>query len=886
MKGNSRKHLRTLTLWVATTTLMSASPVLAASQLFDTWTGYPTGYYGSGRFPYAARAADLDGDLAPEVLVAQWPWNAGISITWNEGDGAFGPALHLSSALPSLDVAAGDFDQNGMPDVVVSNTGVNWEGNSVTLYRNLGGRTFASPLVFSVGAAANLGPVGLAVDDFNNDENPDLAVARYGYLGQGNTVALLLGDGSGNLGPPAVYPAGDGPYKLAAGRLNEDDLPDLAVANEDQKLTILINNGFGGFMPPVTYDVLQQYGGDIYPTVALADVDNDQDLDVLYSSTRTLAGSETGAIALFRNQGDGSLTGPEVIPLAQYTAGPVDLATGDFDGNGWTDVVGAHFNGRSSDGWELALNDGAGGFLAAELHPAGQQTVAVLADDADRDTDTDILTVDQFSMEVTVHENAGDGSFSAAPTYSVEPISIDLDAADIDGDSDLDIVTSGGTTAGTQPSVLINQGDGTFAPHVTYPLAGGLAYARFRDLNGDERPDLLAASASPPYYFHVAMNLGDGTFGPYTSWPIPSCGSGHLEAVDLDHDGDRDVCFAEYLACPGDPESGFRVYISYNRGDGTFESPAHVLVDQNPYDIRAADLNGDQNMDLAVANWGVFGGNNKVSILLGTAIGTFQLVTTYEVGQGPRNLVIADLNGDRIPDIATGNTGSGTTGIETMSVLRGRGDGSFFPAVTYDGAYSPDLLGASGITAGDPDQDGDLDVMVSNAGSSDICFYENRGDGTFEPPIRYGLNKNAFAPFYADFTGDGVADLAAVVGLPPSGLFGAVTIVRGNGTAPAGLALPSGESTFLRLPPPSPNPFSRWTRLRYFVQADGTARLGIFDLAGRRIRSLLQATGHPGAGEIWWDGRDDLGRPVRSGIYLIRLQVGDSMATQKVSLIR
>jgi hypothetical protein len=863
-----------------------ASSLAVGSGLFDTWTGYPTGYYANSRFPSAAADADLNGDQRRDVLVARWPWATGLAVLLNQGDGVFSAAAHYASPLPALDVAAGDFDGDGLPDAVVSNTGVNWEGNTVSLYRSLGAGLLTSGQAFLVGSGSFVGPIGLAADDFDDDGHLDLAVAKYGYLGQGSTVALLLGDGEGSLGAPRSFPAGDGPHKLAAGDLDGDHLPDLAVANEDLKMTILLNDGAGGFASPTSYDVITiPFAGDAYPTVALADVDNDGDSDVLYGSTGTLAGTDTGAIALFRNLGDGTFSSSELVPLVHYTGGPVDIAAGDLDGDGWVDLLGANLDGRASDGWQVAMSDANGGFRPAVLHPSGQHTAVVMATDVDNDLALDVLTVDHYSMAVMVHRNLGGGEFRVPPTYPVEPLSLDLDAADVDGDGDLDILTTGGTTAGTQASVLINQGDGTFAPHVVYTLPGGLAYGRLRDVSGDGRVDLLMASASPPYDFHTALNNGDGTFGAITTWPIGNCGSGHLDAADLDDDGDLDVCFLEYLACPGIPESGRRLYVSLNRGDGTFDLPAIILVDGNPFAIRAGDIDGDGNADLAIAHWGIFGGNDTVAALLGRGDGTFQPPAIYTVGQGPVDIVIADLDGDSIPDLATANTGAGAAGIETMSVLVNTGNGSFGNAVTYDGAYSPDLLGTTGIAAGDPDGDDDVDLMVGNGGSSDVCFYANRGGGTFDPPMRYGLNKYAFAPFYADFTGDGVGDLAAVVGLPPSGTFGAVTIVEGLG-AVVTVGGEGGGSPRLALGPGLPNPVRSSTVLSYAVPDAGPVRLCVYDVRGRLVRRLVDSVMAPGRHRAVWNGRDEKGRLAGSGVYFVRLATATAGSTGKLSVVR
>jgi hypothetical protein len=190
-------------------------------------------YYPAGSEVNVVKLADLNGDGNLDLVAvngAGLGGTSGASVLLGNGDGTFQPAVTYAAGRFPQDVAVGDFNGDGIPDLALASLG---DGTVVVLLGHGDG-------TFDAGGTYLVGPSAYSVDtaDFNGDGNLDLALAN-----QGNgTVSVLLGNGDGSFETPLNYAVGMQPIYLVTGDFNGDGFPDLAVANQGEStLSVLLN---------------------------------------------------------------------------------------------------------------------------------------------------------------------------------------------------------------------------------------------------------------------------------------------------------------------------------------------------------------------------------------------------------------------------------------------------------------------------------------------------------------------------------------------------------------------------------------------------------------------------------------------------------------------
>lgn len=421
-------------------------------------------------------AADINADGVVDWALAQSGQDA-PRIFLGIGPGLSGGHTVVEDAFltnnGATDVAIGDFNEDGIGDLVV---GSKLDGN-VVLFVGLGGGLFAMPVVLMAGETDL---VQVLIADFNGDGHDDVASLRTSQA----RVRVVYNDGNGAFTNGFTALVSGGMSKVSAGDIDGDGDVDLVVARAFQdKLDWYANNGSGSFV----------FGGSVVSfmdqpvQLQVVDLDGDGLEDVVAGS------SVVSGVRWFRNRGAGVFLGAGQ-ELAPYADGASGLDTGDLNDDGLLDLVLA---GKVSGQLSVVLQTTAGAFSAPEtFFTELLSNVEIELAEVTGDGRLDLVVATSFVNEVRVFSGGGDGSFSGPMTISDQfPDHSSVATGDVDGDGDLDIAFT--SFGGDNVAVVLNQsvfedcnGNGVadFAD-----LASGVA----TDFNGD---GVLDACVAPPLY--------------------------------------------------------------------------------------------------------------------------------------------------------------------------------------------------------------------------------------------------------------------------------------------------------------------------------------------------------------------------------------------------
>jgi hypothetical protein len=761
-------------------------------------------FTGNGHLDLAVAVAnDLSSGVGTvSVLLGNGDGTFQPPVTYADG---LGIGLDNYQSEP-VGIVAGDFTGNGRLDLAVAVGGYDQNGNpppgEVSILLGNGDGTFQPPVTYADGLSAPFFlslrfPAGsaLAAGDFTGDGRTDLAITGNDLSTGAGEVSVLMANSDGRFQPPVTYPVGgDEPNAIVAGDFSGDGHLDLATANGGLgvdaagTMSVLLGNGDGTFRPPVTY------AAGVSPEWIVArDFTGDGKLDL------AVASGAVNTVSLLLGNGDGSFQPAKTVPAGNK---PDGIVAGDFNGDGRADLavltttVNPDYT-STGGGVSVLLGNGDGTFQSEATNAVNGGPFSIATGDFNGDGRTDVVVTNLNGNSVSVLLGNGDGTFQPQVTYAVGQYPGSVVVGDFNGDGRLDLAFTDSNllTGASEVELMLGNGDGTFQPARTIATGiGGRLVAG--DFNGDGRLDLAVATYDPSTGngdVEVLLGNGDGTFQP---GPICAVGLAPFAIVagDFTRDGHLDVAVAGIYYNPATQTQAGEVSILLGNGDGTFEPGATYVVGSEPaFDLAAGDFTGDGRLDLAVVAEDYNPGPGfvaKIAVLVGNGDGTFEPGATYNYtvvdGSQTAAITAADLIGDGHLDLAVTNWGGSASSNNAVRVFLGNGDGTFQPPVTYPVGSQTSLPAA--IVPADLTGDGYPDLATANYSDNTVSVLLGNGDGTFVDPSLLAAAPRA-TPLVADVNGDGIDD---------------VLVVDGHGTILFRQGIPGQPGTFA--PPVTVNP--------------------------------------------------------------------------------
>ncbi|MGW4649837.1 FG-GAP-like repeat-containing protein [Kitasatospora sp. NPDC004289] len=310
---------------------------------FGAVTKYPAPRTVSSVFLTSAVIRDLNGDGHQDVVSQDSRGN--VALVWlGDGSGVLGtgakaqlnpvPGCDTTGDNPCVarfptDVAVGDFDGNGTPDLATSNANT----ANVSVVLGNGDGTFGTAAQSALGGGAN--PQGIAAADLDADGRLDLVTANSST----GTLSVLLGDGSGGFGAASGVASGVTlPSEVRLADVNADGRADAVVVapGSPGRVAVLLGDGAGGFG---TANVLT--AGVNLSSASVADLNGDGHADL------AVAGADSNEVLVLEGDGTGAFGSPVAFGLAGGR-NPQAVAVADLDGDGRPDIATANSNGSAT----------------------------------------------------------------------------------------------------------------------------------------------------------------------------------------------------------------------------------------------------------------------------------------------------------------------------------------------------------------------------------------------------------------------------------------------------------------------------------------------------------------------------------------------------------
>ncbi|HVO62766.1 MAG TPA: FG-GAP-like repeat-containing protein [Terriglobales bacterium] len=702
---------------------------------------------GSPRFMVSG---DFNGDGFKDIAALTYDSmtsNQYIAVLLGRGDTTFNSSVVTETAFDKKTLLySGDVNHDGKDDVIVLRSG------AFDVFLSTAGGSFQAPVTYQDDI---LDPAAVTLADINADGKLDLLMAD----GISGIVDRFLGNNDGTFQAAAALriPV-EFPFAVFAD-VNKDGNIDVVTGTQ-----VILGSANGSFSMSIPLST-ETHGNCTLPqaSVAVGDLNADGNPDIVVSDCMD-------HVSVFLGDGSGAFVKqapiwsgfhPQTVHIADMNAdGIPDIAVGDFYPGGISVLIG----------------DGHGNFQAANSGWAfgGTMLEPFVIDDFNGDGHLDVVAASwTYQAQLSFLKGKADATFVAAKDYSLPQETRNLDSwgtsvatADFNKDGLADLVlggifiaSDGNTVQKSGVSVFLGTPGAISQPGMNYGSGGQLANVAVGDFDRDGNMDIVAADAATGVV-NLFLGNGDGSFKDPQFFPSAPDGANAIIVADFNHDGAPDVAVAGY------PNA---LYLLLNDKTGQFQAPIVYALNDDAWALAAGDINGDGKLDIVLPHFAA----NTFSVLLGNGDGSFRALPDFTNGSVDLGgVALRDLNGDGKLDLAF-------TIAQGAAVAFGNGDGTFQSPSVYDASHGSQLSEGGNLVIADFNGDGKLDIAFTNTGLQTLDVLLGNGDGSFASATEFPLGAMPFDVTTADLNGDGSQDIAATSLLYP----GVITLLNSGGTA-------------------------------------------------------------------------------------------------------
>jgi hypothetical protein len=566
----------------------------------------------------------------------------------------------------------------------------------------------------------------------------------------------------------------------------------------------------------------------------------------------------------FSKAGDLGLLARPMTPIEHPVAVDLSLPDAvdavDIDGDGDDDIIGAFWSADAVYWFENF--DGQGSDWIPHLVDTQDGPRDICAADFDEDGDLDILGAIHYGNRLIWWENHDQGS--SWTTHIIDSYlrsCTAVRAVDMDADGDVDALATGVNVSGDLVVWWENNASGSsWIEHIIttdpyYPR--GLHHA---DIDGDEDVDVAIAA-----WNDSEISWWENTDGTATAWTKHSVDNNFSSAYTVhcaDMDGDEDI---DLLGGSAQSDQ-FAWWENTDSEGGAWTKHLIDTSSASAHYITAADVDLDGDLDCLGASYS----DNKIAWWENNGNGTSWTEHVISNNCSNADMVrVGDFDGNGTLDAVGAAYGSGR--VDWWEIVEYVDSGSLTSSI-LDIGESQEPWNFWGFDATLPDVG--TQVMIEARAAND---FTNMGNWIVIVPGDLST-----------YLSDGLRYLQYRLSLSTqdnhlSPNLSAIHFTWGTTTS----SPPVAEPRMLSLSEPYPNPFNPRTTIQFEIAQTTTLHLAIYDLSGRRLRTLLEAQIlEAGGHEIVWDGCDDSGASMSSGVYLCRISGNNNSETRAVVLLK